>query len=54
MKIKTGDVLMKLNDKPGEQYDMAALGALFRGAQPLQIEVERDGQMQIIHIQSSQ
>ena len=28
---------------------MAALGAFFRGTEPLKIEVERDGQMQIIH-----
>lgn len=47
--LLAGDVLMKLNDKPGEEYDMAALGAFFRGTEPLKIEVERDGQMQIIH-----
>ena len=46
-----GDVLLKLNDKPSEEYDMASLGALFRGAEPLRMEVDRDGEMQTIEIQ---
>ena len=46
-----GDVLLTLNDKASEEYDMATLGALFRSAEPLQIEIDRDGQMQTIEIQ---
>lgn len=46
-----GDVLLKLNGKPSEEYDIASLGALFRGAELLRLEVDRDGQTQIIEIQ---
>ncbi len=46
-----GDVLLKLNDKPSEEYDMATLGALIRSTEPLRLEVDRDGQTQIIEIQ---
>jgi len=46
-----GDVLLKLNDKPSEDYDMASLGMLFRGSELLQLEIERDGQMRSIEIQ---
>jgi predicted aspartyl protease len=49
--LLAGDVLLKLNDKPSEEYDMASLGALFRGTEPLRMEVERDGQMRTIEIQ---
>jgi len=46
-----GDVLLKLNGKPSEDYDMGSLGALFRGAEPLLMEVDRDGQIRTIEIQ---
>jgi predicted aspartyl protease len=49
--LLASDVLLKLNDKPSEEYDMASLGALFRGTEPLRMEVERDGQMRTIEIQ---
>ncbi len=45
-----GDTLLTLNDKPGEEYDMASLGALFRSAEPLHIEIDRDGQLRSIEI----
>ena len=46
-----GDVLLKLNGKPSEEYDMGSLGALFRGAEPLLMEVDRDAQIRTIEIQ---
>ncbi|MDH3266220.1 MAG: aspartyl protease family protein [Gammaproteobacteria bacterium] len=46
-----GDVLLKLNGKPGEEYDIGSLGALIRSAEPLHLEVDRDGQTQIIEVQ---
>lgn len=46
-----GDVLLTLNGKPGKEYDVGSLGALLRGAEPLHLEVDRDGQTQIIEIQ---
>jgi len=46
-----GDVLLQLNDKPSEEYDMASLGTLFRGAEPLRMEVDRDGEKKTIEIQ---
>lgn len=49
--LLSGDVLLKLNGKSGEEYDMGSLGALFRGAEPLHLEVDRNGQTQIIEIQ---
>ena len=45
-----GDVLLKINDKPTAEYDMASLGALIRGAEPLHMEIDRDGQMQTLKI----
>jgi hypothetical protein len=45
-----GDVLLKLNGKPGEEYDIGSLGALIRSAESLQLEVERAGQTQIIEV----
>lgn len=46
-----GDVLLKLNGKASEEYDIGSLGALFRGGEPLRLEVDRDGDTQIIEIQ---
>jgi len=49
--LLSGDVLLRLNDKPSEEYDMASLGTLFRGSELLQLEIDRDGQMRTIEIQ---
>jgi len=49
--LHAGDVLTKLNGKPSEEYDMASLGAVIRGAEPLSIEVDRDNQLQLIEIE---
>jgi len=49
--LQPGDVLLTLNGKPSEEYDMGSLGALFRGGEPLLMDVSRDGQMQKIEIQ---
>jgi S1-C subfamily serine protease len=46
-----GDVLLTLNGKPAADYDMAALGALFRSSDPLRIEVDRDGDTQTVEIE---
>ena len=45
-----GDVLLTLNDKPSEEYDIASLGVLFRSAEPLHMGIDRDGQMRSIEI----
>ena len=46
-----GDVLLTLNGKPSEEYDIGSLGTLFRGDEPLRLEIDRDGQTQMIEIQ---
>ena len=48
--LQPGDLLMKLNGKPSEEYDMSTLGALIGGAEPLLLEVDRDGTTRIIEI----
>jgi hypothetical protein len=48
--LKSGDVLLILNDKPTEQYDMAELAALFGGDSVLKLELERDGETRSIEI----
>jgi hypothetical protein len=45
-----GDVLLTLNDRASEDYDIASLGALFRSAEPLHMEIDRDGKLQTIDI----
>jgi predicted aspartyl protease len=45
-----GDVLVKLNNKPTAEYDMTSLGTLFRGAEPLRLDIDRDGRMLTIEI----
>ena len=45
-----GDVLLTLNDKPSEDYDMASLGMLIRGTEPLHLEIDRAGKTQSIRI----
>lgn len=49
--IKAGDILVGLNGRPSGDYDMATMGALFRGTEPLQIEVDRGGERRLIGIQ---
>ncbi len=49
--LLTGDVLLTLNDKPSEEYDIASLGELFRGSEPLYMEIDRDGRMRSIEVQ---
>jgi hypothetical protein len=48
--LETGDVLVGLNGKPAESYDMKALGALFRGSTPLRFEVMRNGEKRMLEI----
>lgn len=48
--MKAGDVLVRLNGRPTQEYDMKALGALFRSSTPLRFEVERNGELRIIEI----
>jgi predicted aspartyl protease len=45
-----GDVLVKLNDKATEEYDMPALGKLFRSTEPLRFDIDRGGQLLAIEI----
>ncbi len=49
--LQSGDVLIALNDKLLEQYDMQELGTLFRGSTALKLDVERDGETMIVNIQ---
>jgi hypothetical protein len=48
--IKAGDTFIALNGRPAGEYDMAALGTLFRSATPLRFELERGGAPHIIEI----
>jgi S1-C subfamily serine protease len=48
--LKSGDVLLILNDKPTDQYDRAELAALFGGDSVLNLELERDGEARSIEI----
>jgi len=48
--LAAGDVLLMLNEKPTDQYDMSELGALFGSHAPLKFDVERDGEAKIIEI----
>ena len=45
-----GDILLSLNDKPTEQYDMPELGHLIGGATPLSFSIERDGVLKTIEV----
>ena len=49
--IFSGDVLLTLNGKPTEQYDMAELGALFGSSAPLTFDIDREGESKIIVVQ---
>lgn len=49
--LMAGDVLLKLNDKPTDQYGMSDLGALFGSRAPLKFELERDGEAITIEFQ---
>jgi membrane-associated protease RseP (regulator of RpoE activity) len=48
--LKSGDVLLILNGKPTEQYEMAELATLFGGDSVLNLELERDGEARNIEI----
>jgi predicted aspartyl protease len=45
-----GDVMLSLNGKPTQDYDMSELGTLIRGSAPLSIDIERDGISKTIEI----
>ncbi len=45
-----GDILVELNGKPAADYDMAALGKLFKSAAPLHFVIDRDGEQRDIKI----
>ena len=45
-----GDVLVTVNGAPAGDYNMNQLGALFRSAEPLRFEVDRDGVVHVIEI----
>ena len=45
-----GDILVELNGKPASDYDMAALGKLFKSAEPLHFVIDRDGEQHDIKI----
>jgi len=45
-----GDVMVSLNGKPTEDYDMSELGTLISGSAPLSINIERDGISKTIEI----
>ncbi len=49
--LLAGDVLVALNGKPTENYDMSDLRALFGGTEPLRFELEREGESKTIEIQ---
>jgi len=48
--FSSGDVLLQLNGKATEQYDMSELGTLFRSSAPLTFDIERDGVSKTIRI----
>lgn len=48
--FQTGDVLQTINGRAASEYDMAELGALFRGNTPLQFEVQREGNRHTLDI----
>ena len=41
--FQAGDVMLTLNGRPTEEYDMSELGALFGSASPLNFEIDRSG-----------
>lgn len=49
--LLAGDALLTINGKPVGDYGMPALAALFGGSEALRIEVEREGETQLIEIQ---
>ena len=49
--LMSGDVLLTLNDKPTEQYDMSGLRTLLGGSERLTFGIERDGDAKTIEIQ---
>jgi len=45
-----GDILVELNGKPAADYDMAALGKLFKSAEILHFVIDRNGEQRDIKI----
>ena len=45
-----GDVMLSLNGRPTQDYEMSELGTLIRGSTPLSIDIERDGVSKTIEI----
>lgn len=45
-----GDILVELNGKPAADYDMKALGKLFKSHEPLHFVIDRDGEQRDIEI----
>jgi len=48
--LVAGDVLLKLNERPTEQYEMSELRTLFGSNEPLKFDVERDGEAKTVEI----
>ncbi len=48
--FQTGDILISVNGQASKEFDMRALGALFKSAQPLTLEIDRDGQTLVLDI----
>ena len=48
--LRAGDVLVAINGRPTGEYSMADLRTLFGGAEPLLLEIERDGAARSVEI----
>jgi len=48
--ILAGDVMVSINGKPTQEFEMRELGTLIRGSTPLSIDIERDGSAKTIEI----
>jgi len=48
--LLAGDVMLTLNGKPTEEYDMSELGTLFGSTTPLRFNIERNGVSKIVEI----
>ena len=49
--LQSGDVLVAVNDKATDDYEMSELGAIFRSNDALMIEVDRDGEAVTVEIE---
>ena len=48
--FQAGDILVELNGKPASDYDMGALGRLFKSHEPLHFVIDRNGEQRDIEI----